>query len=57
VLDPAHWLGRAEDMRKLANEMSDVVLNRAMLRVAEEYEQLARRVQERGGGPRPKRNP
>jgi hypothetical protein len=49
VFDPAHWRGCAEHMRQLATEMQDGVLNRATLRVAEEYEQLARRVQERCG--------
>jgi len=43
--EPEHWRARAEEARILANEMNDSESKHAMLRVAEDYEQLARWVE------------
>ena len=42
ISDPEHWRTRAEEARILAKEMNDSESKHAMLRVAEDYEQLAR---------------
>ena len=48
--DPQHWLDRAEEMRRLAEEMGDPETRRMMISVAEGYDKLARRAQERATG-------
>jgi hypothetical protein len=46
--DPEHWRKRADEMRRIAEEMSVLPHARAsMLRVAEEYDRLAVRSGER----------
>jgi hypothetical protein len=50
VNDPAHWLGRAKEMRALAGQMSDPAAKRSMLNIAGEYEKLAERVELRSHG-------
>jgi hypothetical protein len=45
--DPKHWRKRAEDMRMLANEIKDPLSKETMLRIADDYERLAKRAQER----------
>ena len=47
VDDPAHWRGRAEEARPLADEMSDEVSRQMMLQIAEGYERLAKHAEER----------
>jgi len=47
VDDPAHWRGRAEEARTLADEMSDEISRQLMLKVAEDYERLARHAEQR----------
>ena len=44
--DPDHWRARAEEARILANEMNDSKTKDAMLRIADEYEHLARWVKD-----------
>ena len=44
---PEHWRHRAEEARRMADLMSDVPLKEAMLRIAEEYEHLAKRAEQR----------
>jgi hypothetical protein len=45
--DPAHWHDRAEDARRVAAEILDPITRRKMLEIAESYEGLARRAEER----------
>jgi hypothetical protein len=45
--DPRHWRDRAEEMRRLAENMPDDNARQAMLRIADDYERLARKVEQR----------
>jgi hypothetical protein len=45
--DPKHWRERAEEARTHAQQMTDPEVKRMMLTIAEDYEKLARRAQER----------
>jgi hypothetical protein len=45
--DPVHWLGRAEVARAIAEDMRDAESRRIMLGIADDYEKLAKRAQER----------
>jgi hypothetical protein len=40
--DPQHWRARAEEMRQLANPVSDITAKETILRIAHDYTQLAR---------------
>jgi hypothetical protein len=44
--DPKHWRERAAECRKVAAE-SDPLVRRSMMQVVEEYEELAKRAEER----------
>jgi hypothetical protein len=46
--NPEHWRNRADEMRELAQQLPDG-RRRILLRMADEYEELARRAQERIG--------
>jgi hypothetical protein len=39
--DPAHWRQRAQEARRIADELHDPAAKQAMLEVARNYEQLA----------------
>jgi molecular chaperone GrpE (heat shock protein) len=47
INDPDHWRRRAEETRTVAAEISDFQVKRKMLRIAEDYEELARRAEKR----------
>jgi hypothetical protein len=56
INDPKHWRARAEEARLLANQMNDSEAKAAMLRIARDYEHLARRAEDRALGRLPQRN-
>jgi hypothetical protein len=47
TFDAEHWRSRAEEARVLAELMGDPVAKGAMLELADQYERLAQRAEER----------
>jgi|HubBroStandDraft_6_1064221.scaffolds.fasta_scaffold2240044_1 hypothetical protein len=45
-----HWRRRAAEMRALAEDVKDMVARARMLRVADDYDKLAARADQRAGG-------
>jgi hypothetical protein len=45
--DPEHWRKRAKEARALAEKMTDAVSKKAMMEVAEKYDEVAARAVER----------
>ena len=39
--DPEHWRGRAEEVRSIADQLTDPESKGTMLRIARDYERLA----------------
>jgi hypothetical protein len=39
--DPIHWLQRAEEARKIAEQLDDATAQKTMLEIANSYDQLA----------------
>jgi len=50
INDPEHWRHRADEARSIAEQMSDSPSKEAMLRIANDYERLAERAEQRAKG-------
>jgi hypothetical protein len=50
INDPEHWKERAAEARALAEQFTDEDAKERMLRIANDYEKLAKRAHERSGG-------
>ena len=48
--DPKHWRDRAEEARTRADQLDDPQSKSAMLRIADDYERLAKRAEARASG-------
>jgi hypothetical protein len=46
INDPGYWRTRAEEARILAKDMNESAFKGAMLRLADDYEQLAQSVED-----------
>jgi hypothetical protein len=52
--DAKHWRDRAEEARTRADQLDDSQSKSAMLRIADDYELLAKRAEARAWGQSPK---
>jgi hypothetical protein len=50
INDPEHWRQRAQEMRKLAEDIKDSPARQTMLRIAADYDRLAERAELRSDG-------
>jgi hypothetical protein len=51
--DPKHWIRRAEEIRVLAAKMTDIESKRMLLKIADDYEKVAARAEQRAAGKHP----
>ena len=49
--DPAHWRQRAAESRRIAEQLDDPNQKKTMLEIAESYEQLANRLEQKKSQP------
>jgi predicted Rossmann-fold nucleotide-binding protein len=49
--DPQHWRDSANEIRALVNDVKDEASKQKMLRIADDYERLAKRAEDRGKRP------
>ena len=49
--DPRHWHDRAAEMRALAEEMASIETRATMLKLADDYDKLGDRAEERAARP------
>jgi len=47
VDDPKHWRDRAKEMRALLDALTDYKIKEAIIRLADDYDKLADRAEER----------
>ena len=47
INDPKYWRERAEEARTIADELTDPDAKRRMRRIADDYEELAKRAERR----------
>jgi hypothetical protein len=47
INDPKHWRDRAEEARAVADQLTDDFAKKQMLRIADDYETLAKRAEKR----------
>jgi len=51
--DPVHWRRRAAEARSMADQLDDPAAKKAMLEIAEQYEQIAAMAQQRAVADKP----
>jgi hypothetical protein len=47
INDPEHWHKRADEARSLADDMKDEISKQMTLQIADDYERLAKRAEQR----------
>jgi hypothetical protein len=47
INDPEHWRKRADEARSLADDMKDEISKQMMLQIADDYERLVKRAEQR----------
>ena len=57
INDSKHWRDRAAEMRVLSDEIKDLEAQRMMLKLANDYDKLADRAEDRAAGDKPLPSP